>query len=161
MDTKSKNSFFKRKRIILISITLCFLGIQLFRPEKNNQKVFMFNDFLVAEKAPNKVADIFKNSCYNCHSNNTNYYWYDEIAPFSWFVSNHITEAKKHLNLSEWTTSHFMDKRSNLSKMASSIIEKKMPLPSYTFFHRNAKLSKKEKQEILKWLFTIEVKPKH
>jgi len=159
MDTKGKGSFFKRKRIILIAIILCLSGIQLFRPEKNNQKVFMFNDFLVAEKAPKKVAELFRNSCYNCHSNNTTYYWYDEIAPFSWFVANHITEAKNQLNFSEWTASHFMDKRSNLSKIASTISEEKMPLPSYTLIHRDAKLSENEKQEILKWLFTIEVKP--
>lgn len=160
MDKKNKNKVFKKRRFkVGIVLLLFIISIQFFRPEKNEQKTFPFNDFLIEENAPENLALLFKRSCYNCHSNNTTYYWYNEISPASWFVSKHIKNGKKHLNFSEWTTASFMDKRSNLSKIATSINDNYMPLRSYTIIHQDAKLSEQQKKEILEWLYTIEIHP--
>ena len=99
-----------------------------------------------------------ENSCYNCHSNFTNYYWYNNIAPVSWYIDNHTKKAKEGLNLSDWAIKDVRDKRAMLSAIAFNISEDKMPLPSYTLMHPDAELSEKDKKEIMDWLYTIEVK---
>ncbi len=144
------------KRFLLI-LAVLFIGIQFYRPHKSEYKPETLDDFLLAEKAPNDVKALIRNSCYDCHSNQTNYLWYDHIAPASWYVDNHIKEAKEELNFSEWATMDYRSKRSTLSLIATEITENKMPLESYTMMHGDAKLSQEDKDKILKWLFTIEV----
>ncbi|WP_298900575.1 heme-binding domain-containing protein [uncultured Psychroserpens sp.] len=144
------------KRKILIILALGFIGIQLYRPHKNDQLAETLDDFLIKEKAPENVKKLIKNSCYNCHSNATNYFWYDHIAPISWIVDNHIKEGKEQLNFSTWATLDSRDKLGVISEIAVNITEDKMPLPSYIKIHSDAKLSENEKQQILEWLYTIE-----
>ena len=144
------------KKKTLSVLALVFIGIQLYRPNKNSQLPKTLDDFLITEKAPKSIEILIENSCYNCHSNNTNYFWYDHIAPASWFVDNHIKEGKEHLNFSNWATLDHRDKAGVISEIAINISEDKMPLPSYTKIHVDAKLSEKKKQEILEWLYTIE-----
>ncbi|MDY8137331.1 heme-binding domain-containing protein [Aquimarina sp. 2201CG5-10] len=160
MARTGKKAIFKgrKRKITLLILIILFAAVQFYRPHKNIQKVATKKDFLSYEKAPENVANLIKNSCYDCHSDYTDYYWYDHIAPASWFVDNHIKEGKEHLNLSKWSIKDYRDKRSYLSQMASMIKENKMPLPSYTLVHPKSKLSDTEKQQIIDWLFTIEVK---
>ncbi len=160
MVTTSKNRFFKKGKhaLVLIAI-LIVVGVQFYRPNKNiQQDTVKFNDFLLHENAPENVAALIRNSCYDCHSDFTNYKWYDQVAPVSWFVDDHITEAKEHLNFSKWTITDYRDKRVHLSNIANALNNNTMPLPSYVLLHKNAKLLPKEKQQILDWLYTINIK---
>ncbi|RZN83386.1 MAG: hypothetical protein EVB11_05385 [Winogradskyella sp.] len=143
------------KRVLSI-FALVFIVIQFYRPNMNVQSPETLDDFLIAAKAPEHVKKLVKNSCYNCHSNNTDYFWYDHISPASWFVDNHIKEGKEHLNFSNWATLDSRDKTGMISEIAVNISEDKMPLPSYLKIHSDAKLSKREKQQIIEWLYTIE-----
>ncbi len=143
------------KKIIVFGIVI-FIGIQFYRPHKNTQEPKTLDDFLISEKAPKEVKALLKKSCYDCHSNNTHYYWYDHIAPVSWFVDNHIKEGKEHVNFSNWANLSSRDKLGVVSEMAVNISEDKMPLSSYTSIHSDAKLSSQDKDIILKWLYTIE-----
>lgn len=144
------------KKSTLFLAILC-IGIQFFRPNKNKAKAITLDDFLITEKAPEQVKSLIKNACYDCHSNQTNYLWYDNIAPASWFVDGHIKRGKGALNLSNWAAMDFRDKRRALSLMATNITESKMPLESYLVMHNNATLSEDDKKDILKWLYTIEI----
>ena len=141
----------KLKKIGFVLLIL-FIGIQFYRPNKNEQKETTTDDFLITEKAPNHIRNLFKTSCYNCHSSKTAYSWYDNIAPASWYVDNHIKNAKAKLNFSNWATIDARDKNGVISEIAVNIQENKMPLASYTMFHSEAKLSDEEKQQIIKWL---------
>lgn len=146
---------FNKKGIIIGFIILMI--IQFYRPEKNIQLETTLDDFLILEKAPKNVNKLIKNTCYNCHSNFTKYYWYDNIAPVSWYVDGHIKKGKSKLNFSDWATKDVRDKRALISEIAVNIQENKMPLSSYTLIHSNAKLSEGEKKQIMEWLYTIEV----
>lgn len=145
------------KKKIGIALLVILVGMQFYRPDKNMQLETTLDDFLFSEKAPTNVVSLFKNSCYNCHSNFTDYYWYNNIAPASWYVDNHIKNAKASLNLSDWVVKDVRDKRAMLSAIAFDISEEKMPTSSYLILHRDAKLSEKEKKEIMNWLYTIEI----
>lgn len=81
-----------------------FVTIQFYRPYKNVSLVENHNDFLIQENVPKNIAKIFKKSCYDCHSNNTNYAWYDNIAPISWYVDSKVKRGKLSLNFSKWGT---------------------------------------------------------
>ena len=48
--------------------------------------------------------NIFKRSCYDCHSNDTNWPWYSSIAPVSWSVSSHVEDGRQWLNFSIWNS---------------------------------------------------------
>ena len=52
-------------------------------------------------EAPAEVKQMLRNSCYNCHSNETKLPWFDKIVPAYWLVASDIKEARKHLNFSE------------------------------------------------------------
>ncbi len=74
---------------------LLFAGLQFVRPELRNPPVS-------AEiHAPAEVKAIFKHSCYNCHSNETELPWFDRIVPAYWIVSRDVRRARAHLNFSE------------------------------------------------------------
>ncbi len=74
-----------------------FIIIQFFQPDKNNQAVSA-NDINNHLEIPTVIQEILKNSCYDCHSNQTKYPWYNNIAPVSWMIANHIKEGKEHVN---------------------------------------------------------------
>ncbi len=144
------------KKKILLFLLIGFIAIQFYRPNKNSLKEETLDDFLIVEKAPEQVKVLVRNSCYDCHSNQTNYLWYDNIVPVAWYVDNHIKEGKEHLDLSNWATLDNRDKIAVISEIAVNIVEGNMPLPTYLKLHSGAKLNEDQKQVILNWLYTIE-----
>jgi len=145
-----------KKRNILIGIVVIFIAMQFYRP---NKPVFVnatLDDFLLYEKAPKEVANLFKTSCYNCHSDQTETFWHNTIAPVSWWTDGHVKEARSNLNFSNWATYDTRDKRAKLSAIAVNIKENTMPLKSYVLAHSEAKLSEEEKKKIMDWLFTVD-----
>ncbi|MBC7847679.1 MAG: heme-binding domain-containing protein [Flavobacterium sp.] len=50
-------------------------------------------------EAPKEVKQILERSCYPCHSNKTQFQWYDKIAPGSWLVNSHFKTARNRYNL--------------------------------------------------------------
>lgn len=81
-------------------------------------------------------------ACYDCHSNETKWPWYTNIAPFSWYSVNHVEEGRIKANFSEWNQRHQSD-------LAEVVQEGSMPPQSYTLLHPNAKLSKAERDKLL------------
>jgi hypothetical protein len=90
-------------------------------------------------------------SCYDCHSNNTNYPWYAEVQPMGWLLAKHIKAGKRELNFDEFASYSERRRTSKIRAIQVSIEEASMPLSSYTIMHQDAVLSDKEKQLILHW----------
>lgn len=128
------------KKIGLILLAI-FVIIQFFRIDKTNPEIIAENDFLYAVGASDDVARIIKTSCYDCHSNTTQYPWYSNVAPVSWLLKDHINEAREELNFSEWETYNITKKANILEEAIEEIEEKEMPLFSYTITHSSAKLN--------------------
>ena len=51
--------------------------------------------------APPEVEAILRNSCYDCHSNETRWPWYSYVAPISWVIVDHVDQGRKQINFSE------------------------------------------------------------
>lgn len=141
----------KRKRLIIISIGIIVL-IQFIRIDTINPEINENNDFINLTVAPIEIRNILKNSCYDCHSNQTKYPWYSNVAPVSWMLKKHINEGRKHLNLSKWGD-YSLDKQiSKKEDCVKEIQDNEMPLKSYTLIHTNAKLSSNSKKLLIDWL---------
>jgi hypothetical protein len=85
-------TFFKR---FLTLLFIAFIAIQFIRPAKNISDGVQPNDISTKYAIPADVQATLKSSCYDCHSNNTKYPWYNNMQPVAWFLADHLKEAKK------------------------------------------------------------------
>ncbi|MGJ8743669.1 heme-binding domain-containing protein [Polaribacter sp.] len=145
----------KTVKIIALLFLVASVGIQFIPTKLNQSEYILKTDFLLVNKTPKSISRILKKSCYDCHSNNTNYPWYNKVQPAAWFVESHIQEGKKELDFSKWAEYSNRRKKSKLKSIMSQIRDNKMPLSSYTFIHSDAKLTKKEKKNITDFMNKI------
>ncbi len=143
------------KRKIFLFIIIIFVGIQFIPVQPNYSETFSKDDIIEATKAPADIAIMLKSSCYDCHSNNTKYPWYDKVAPISWWIASHINEAKEELNFSEWGTYSLKKKKHKLKEIVEETKEEEMPLRSYLWTHSDVKLSKKQINRLNTWINSI------
>jgi len=138
------------KRILLV-LLVAFIFMQFFRVDKSTPKIKKHRDFIAIAKPPQDIEKLLRNACYDCHSFETKYPWYSNVAPVSWWMNDHIVEGREHLNFSEWGT--YNKKRSNhkLEECAEEVEEKKMPIDSYTWTHGDAKLSSADRKKLGDW----------
>ncbi|MBV6443485.1 MAG: cytochrome C [Haliscomenobacteraceae bacterium CHB4] len=144
----------QRKRI-LWSIVLFFVLIQFIRIDKINPPVDPKLDFATAARPPAEVLSVIKSACYDCHSDETRYPWYSNIAPVSWWIKNHKNEAMEHFNFSTLGILNPDDLKWALGTAADEIREKRMPLKSYTWMHPEARLSDEQRALLAMWLTTF------
>jgi hypothetical protein len=97
---------------------------------------------------PGPVKSILRRSCADCHSLETNWPWYAQIAPASWVVARDVRHAREHMNLSVWPEAPDIEE----AEIADMVSASKMPPRRYTLMHPGARLSEAERQVILKWV---------
>lgn len=143
------------KKTILKIVIATLVIIQFFRIDKTTTPVDVTKDFISITKPPTKVAEIIKTSCYDCHSNQTNYPWYTNVAPLSWWIGHHIEEGKEHLNFSNWAAYSAKKADHKLEEFYEEVEKGKMPLASYTKLHAAAKLSSADKELLISWVKSL------
>lgn len=148
----------KKKKIIrfsLLGLVLALIVIQFIRPDRSELDYIPEDDFIAITQPPADVENILRVACYDCHSNQTAWPWYTNVAPISWWISKHIRHGRDHLNFSEWGT--FEEKKANhkLEECVEMMDEGWMPLGSYTWIHRDAKLSDEEFKKMSDWFKTL------
>ena len=152
-ETAGSFIFMNMKKVVrigLLILLVLFIAAQFFRPEKNDTQPGE-QHILLAEQVPGHIEVMLTNACLDCHSNQTNYLWYHQVAPVSWFINNHIVEGKEHLNLSEWGEHDVFDKIGTLEEMVEEVEKGEMPLKEYVWLHPKAKLSEEEIARLKDW----------
>mgnify|MGYP003137164559 CR=1 FL=1 len=139
-------------KIIAIILLVAFVGIQFVPVDHNQSEGVPKTDFMLVNDVPNDIKNKLQVSCYDCHSNNTKYPWYNKVQPVAWFLEEHIKEGKAELNFNEWDSLSSRRKVSKLRSMIKQIESGEMPLGSYTFIHKDAKFSEEETTEIINWI---------
>lgn len=134
-----------------ISLIVVFIALQFYRPEKNSSQGNHTSTFIEETNPPKEVRAALLESCYDCHSNNTRYPWYNNVAPISYWLSDHIKEGKEHLNFSDWENYNLKQKEHKLEELAEEISERKMPLKEYRWMHNDAVLSSEQIDAIVLW----------
>jgi hypothetical protein len=141
----------RRIKRIFIALLVILVLIQFIRINKTNPPSEPAQDMITILQPPDDLSQIIKVSCYDCHSHHTIYPWYTNIAPFSFWIKQHINEARHHLNFSEWGT--YNDKRAHhkLEECYDEVLEGHMPLPSYTWMHQEAKITDDQRKSLATW----------
>ena len=137
----------KKLKYTVYSIIVLFVVIQFIPVNRNNPS----SDENLELKAPVAVKNILLNSCYDCHSNKTNWPFYSKIAPVSWLVSSDVSNGRNRLNFSEWFTLSEQVRARKKAGMIEEIMDNEMPLALYTFIHPDSKLSDEQKQILKNW----------
>ena len=91
-----------------------------------------------------QTRELVKRACFDCHSNETVWPWYSNIAPVSWLVQHDVEEGRQRLNFSEWGT-----RRQETDEILEIVQEGQMPLPIYLTMHPDARLNAQEKQALI------------
>lgn len=123
--------------------------IQFIRPEKNNGGYESVVAFEKDTHPSNEVAAILKQNCYDCHSDQTQYPWYSQIAPVSFWLDEHIEDGKKHFNASKWDAYSIKKKDHKLDELIEFVEENEMPLDSYALIHGD--ISEEERSLLVEW----------
>ena len=138
-------------KILLYSVVAVLIFIQFFRIDKTNPAVDSASDMVNVISTSPEVAQILKTSCYDCHTNESIYPWYTNVAPVSWWVKKHINEGRDELNFSEWGTYSIRRKDHKLDEVVEMLDEDEMPLKSYLIAHGDASLDEAQKTQLIDW----------
>lgn len=131
---------------LFFTALVAFIGIQFVPVDRSNPPA------RVEIVAPADVRSLLERSCYDCHSNRTRWPWYSRVAPFSWYLARHVGRGRADLNLTEWPLFDAERQRYFLSEMKGQVKNREMPLDSYLWLHRSARLSDEERESLILWL---------
>ena len=142
------------KRFLIVAL-VALVVMQFIRPDKNEGGYESLSNFLAETKPTPAVEATLQSACYDCHSNQTNYPWYNNIAPVSYWLDEHIIDGKKHLNFAEWGSYSLKKKDHKLEEVAEEVEKGEMPLDEYTWTHGDAKLSEQQIKELVQWVLSL------
>jgi hypothetical protein len=135
----------------LIALLIVLVAIQFIQPARNANQQEISSDIAKQYNVPLKVQGLLRTACYDCHSNNTRYPWYANIQPMGWLLADHIKDGKAELNFDEFGSYPKRRQLSKLKSIAGSVKDGSMPIASYTWMHRNAKLLAEKRALIIDW----------
>jgi hypothetical protein len=141
------------KRILLI-LLVALIAIQFVRPAKN-VSTDQSRNIKTLYAVPENVHTILTKACNDCHTNNTIYPWYAAVQPVLWWLDDHVKEGKSHLNFDEYTTYNLRRQYHKMEEVIEMVKEKEMPLDSYTWVHRDAKLTDEERVILSSWAQSV------
>jgi len=139
------------KKKIIYSILALLVLIQFIRPDKNLSVTKSTNDITHNYQIPANIQETLKSACFDCHSNNTKYPWYSHVQPVGWWLQYHVNEGKEHLNFSEFLSYTPKKAHHKMEEVAETVSEGEMPLNSYTWMHKNARLSAEQRKALKDW----------
>lgn len=140
---------------ILLFLLAALIIIQFIHPKPNKSNGEQPNYIGKTFHIPEDVKSILSKACNDCHSNNTSYPWYANIQPVDWWLDKHIREGKKALNLDEYTNKRLRYQYHKMEEVIEMVKEGEMPLNSYTWMHKDAKLATDEKDKVYNWANSV------
>ena len=143
-------------RITLLKAAAAFLlalfaGVQFVRPGRVNPPAVAGQSLEECARVPPEVAGVLKRSCMDCHSHRTDWPWYSNVAPASWFVIDHVNHGRRRLNFSRWGEYDGRRAARLLKNICLTAKAGEMPLDSYTLVHRGARLTPADVQSLCDW----------
>ena len=129
---------------VVLGIVLVFIAIQLV-PYGHNHT----NPSVQAEPqwdSP-QTRDLAVRACFDCHSNQTVWTWYSNIAPVSWLIQHDVEEGRSKLNFSQWNLP-----QREARDAPREVQRGRMPQWYYVLLHPSANLSADEKQSLIRGL---------
>ena len=94
---------------------------------------------------------LVQRACFDCHSNETAWPWYSNIAPVSWLVARDVHEGRRHMDFSTWADYSSALRLKKLAGISTMVQEGEMPPWFYLPMHANARLSPDDVSELATW----------
>jgi hypothetical protein len=132
-------------RHVLIGLGILLILIQFVPVDRSNPTV------TGVVEAPEEVMLTLRRSCWDCHSNETEWPWYSWVAPLSWRLSGHVSEGREHLNFTAWDGYDLEERDEAFEEIGKEMESEGMPLPDYLLMHREAVLSRADRQRLISW----------
>ena len=140
----------RTKWILLIAAAVLLL-IQLIRPSFANPPVDPRHTIQTYTQVPPNVDALLRHSCYDCHSSETRWPWYAQMAPVSWWLTDHVDEGRRELSFSEFATYTKRKAARKLQESCEQVEKDEMPLKVYVPMHPAAKLSDADRKTLCAW----------
>lgn len=141
----------KTLKWLVVALFTFFVGAQFVRPERSNVALPAEQSFNAHLNVPSDVNTVLNRACMDCHSNQTSWPWYSNVAPVSWFVADHVNHGRSHLNFSTWASYERDDAEQLLDSICREVKNGKMPLKSYIYLHPDAELSVADRKKLCDW----------
>jgi Haem-binding domain len=142
---------FKIIKWLVVVFAVLLLVAQFVRPAKTNPNADQSLAIESQMRVDPKVTTIMTRSCADCHSNKTQWPWYSNVAPVSWFVIDHVNDGRRHLNFSEWGKYDAKRKQDKLGEICKLAKSGEMPLSSYTPLHPGSSLKPEDVNVLCEW----------
>jgi hypothetical protein len=136
-------------RLIFVAAVI-LVGIQFVGAARTNPPVDANRAITKHVAVPAEVKAILDRSCWNCHSNQTNWPWYAYVAPRSWSVIGHVDDGRGSMNFTAWPESP-EEGVELLDAICDEVKKGNMPLPEYVWLHPEAKLSDADTARLCEW----------
>jgi hypothetical protein len=133
------------KRTLLLTLLGIAVAIQFVPVERDNPPVES------EIPAPPLVRTILEQSCFDCHSHETDWPWYSHVAPVSWLIAHDVEEGREHLNMSRWNDYDSAKQRGLREEIWEEVEEGEMPRWFYLPLHPEAALDEAEKELLRYW----------
>src|SRR5689334_7492156 len=104
-----------------IALVVIFAAMQFIRPARTNPPIDQTKTIQAHTSLTPAAAAILERSCNDCHSYQTRWPWYSNVAPISWFVINHVNDGREDLNFSEWSGYSQNEQQNYLKKMCKEV----------------------------------------
>jgi hypothetical protein len=130
---------------------VALVAAQLVSPERSNPPIEE------EVPAPAPVKAVLRESCYDCHSNETVWPWYSRVAPVSWLVAHDVNEGRAIVNYSAWNELAPETQAEMIHESWEHVEEGDMPPWSYLRLHRDARLSESDREILREWAGMTEV----
>jgi len=122
------------KQLVFVML-LIFFGIQFIPVDLTNPPVES------RSVGPEPVMALLRRSCFDCHSNETDWPWYGDVAPFSWLVARDVRRGREKLNFSTWNRLSQQDRERLTAEIWKNVKFGEMPPPMYVLGHQEGRVT--------------------
>ncbi len=130
----------------LFLVTLLILGGLQFVPyERTNPPV----ESPTVGRQP--VMDFLRRACFDCHSNETVWPWYAQVAPISWLVIRDVNQAREKLNFSQWNRLGLHEQERVKAEIWKQVKNGDMPPPFFMLGHPDALVTTDDHPLLRRW----------
>lgn len=98
-----------------------------------------------------EIKVVLRRTCYDCHSHETVWPWYSQIAPISWIIARDVQEGRAEVNFSTWNRYSTQQQVKKLKESWKEVAEGNMPPWFYLPIHRDARLSPEDRVLLRQW----------
>ena len=134
----------KQTAVVVIAI---FALAQLIRPEHANSPIDLTRTLQAHVGTSSGLVAVLDRACGDCHSNQTAWPWYTQIAPLSWAMVYEVNQGRKAVNFSEWGAYSSERQRQLLAASCQDASAGKMPGP-YPLIRPETRLSPQDIETI-------------